>query len=145
MTIKRFIGGLLLAMLFSTAALAEEIAVIANSAFPKDALTATQIKDIYLGKVEIIGSERVKPIDQKDTHPLKKAFVGKILDMTIEDYKGYWMKRVFRDGGAPPAVKPSTEETISAVRDDKGAIGYVYAEEAKGKPGVRVVHVFIGF
>lgn len=119
------------------AAYADEIAIISNSAFPRSSLTTAQVKDIYLGKIEILDGVKIKPIDQKSA--LKKDFLSKILQLNDENYKSHWIKRVFREGGAPPAVKVSTDDVLSAVNEDKCAIGYISADEAKGKSGIKVL------
>jgi ABC-type phosphate transport system substrate-binding protein len=115
------------------------IAVIGGSSFPKDALSIGEVKEIYTGKMEIVGGTRLKPLDQKSS--VKSDFVEKAVGMSEDDYKSYWIKRVFREGGSPPAVKASSDDVISAVKEDKGAVGYVSEDEAKGKSGIRVLLV----
>lgn len=136
---KKIMAGFLISLFLSTAAHAGAIAVIANNSFSKSALTASQVKDIYLGKMEIVEGTKIQPIDHKDSEAIKKDFLGKTLNFSVSDYKGYWVKKVFKDGGSPPSVKGSADDVIKAVKEDKGSIGYVWEEDAKNIAGVKIL------
>lgn len=116
---------------------AAEVAVISGASFPKDALTSSEVKDIYLGKAEMLDGKRLKPVDLKGAG--KKDFLEKVVGLSEDEYKSYWIKRVFREGGSPPAVKNAADDVISAVKEENGMIGYVSADEAKGKGGIKVL------
>src|SRR5437660_1211162 len=45
---------------------AKELAIIADKTFPVDTITLSTLQEIYLGKKEIIGDVRLKPVDQRD-------------------------------------------------------------------------------
>lgn len=126
-------------VLIPLTAFAEGIAVISGSSFPKDSLSASDVKDIYLGKTALISGVKVKPLDQKAG--LKSDFLQKAVGMSEDDYKGYWIKRVFREGGNPPAVKTAADDIVSAVKDEAGSIGYISESEAKSKGGIKVLLV----
>lgn len=136
---KKTIAALAIVLLAASASWAKGIAVVANSAFPKDSLTAAQVKDIYLGKTGLLEGTKIQPIDQKDADSIKGDFLKKVLETTADEYKVYWMKRAFREGGTPPGVKNSSDDVINTVRDGKGSIGYVWEDETKGRSGVKVI------
>lgn len=135
---RKIIMGFFIVLVTAAASHAGGISIIANNSFSKTSLTMPQVKDIYLGKMEVIDGVRIQPIDQKEENT-KKVFLKKALDMSAEDYKGYWIKRVFREGGLPPAAKGSPEDVIKAVKDGKGSIGYVRDEDIKSKEGIKVL------
>ncbi len=122
-----------------SAAQAADIAIISGDDFPKNSLTAGQVKDLYLGNVEMIEGTKIFPLDQKDTDPIKKDFLKTVVGMSPDEYKSHWMKRVFRDGDAPPAVKNAAEEVTRGVREKKGTVGYIRKDEVKGKEGIKVL------
>ena len=137
---KRIIIGLLIIFLFYTDSLAgDRIAIIANHSFPKDSLTSSQIKEIYLGKIEIIDNIRIQSLDQKDSSPIKKDFLEKFIDFSIGNYKLYWIKKVFKEGGTPPTIKDSSEEIIKTIKEQKNYIGYVWEEEIKNIKDVKIL------
>ena len=116
---------------------ATEVAVITGASFPKDTMTSSEVKDIYLGKAEMLDGKRLKPVDLKGA--AKKDFLEKVVGLSEDEYKSYWIKRVFREGGSPPAVKNAADDVISAVKEENGMIGYISADEAKGKGGIKVL------
>ena len=139
-----FIVGILLTAATLADAFAAEIVIIANPAYPVQKIQLADLKKIYLGEKLYEGSMVLKPMDQADLNPIKKVFIEKVLVLSVEYYKGYWLKRVFREGSIPPAVKPSSREVIATVESETGAIGYVWAEEVGGKQDLKIllrVHV----
>lgn len=110
---------------------AKQLAIIAGKSFPVDTLTLDVLQDIYMGEKQIIGSVRLKPIDQRDNQPIKFQFLDRVLHLSRDGYITYWNNRLFREGGIPPIPKQNSEEVILTVEETVGAIGYVYSEEAK--------------
>ena len=135
---RKIIMGFFIVLVTAAASHAGGISIIANSSFNKNSLTMPQVKDIYLGKMEVVDGVRIQPIDQKE-ETIKQDFLKKTLDMSPDDYKSYWVRRVFREGGTPPSAKGSPEDVIKAVRDGKGSIGYVRDEDIKSKEGIKVL------
>ncbi|MEK6546004.1 MAG: hypothetical protein AABZ28_05695 [Nitrospinota bacterium] len=138
---KKIIIGLLIILLSYTNSIAEgdRIVIIANHSFPRDSLTSSQIKEIYLGKMEIIDNIRIQSLDQKDSSPIKKDFLEKFIDFSISDYKAYWIKKVFKKGRIPPTIKDSSEEIIKAIKEEKSYIGYVWEGEIKNIKDVKIL------
>jgi len=108
----------------------KEIAVISSKSFSADALTLEEVKEIYRGERQIIGGVRLKPIDQRDSQPIRAGFLGKVMNFSSDEYVTYWNNRLFREGGIPPIPKNNSAEVIGAVQDTDGAIGYVWLDEA---------------
>ena len=114
---------------------AKELAVIAGKSFPVDTLTLVALQEIYRGEKQIIGGDRLKPIDQRDTQEIKFLFLDTVLHLARERYITYWNNRLFQEGGIPPVLKKNSEEVILTVEEMVGAIGYVWLEEAKATKG----------
>jgi len=90
--------------------------------YPGLSLTADDIKSIYTGEKELAGSSKIKPLDNSAA---KSEFLSKALQLDAVKYDALWTKKSFRDAINPPAVKPSDEEVIAAVKATAGAIGYI--------------------
>lgn len=86
-------------------AIAEDIAVIVNENYPLSSTSPQEIKRIYLGEKQYEGSLKIAPVDQKDGSPIKQKFIEKVLSSDRESYKGYWIKRLFKEGTLPPGDK----------------------------------------
>jgi hypothetical protein len=117
---------------------ARELAIVANKMFPFDRLTTEAIKEIYQGEKTKEGSIKIQPFDQKDPS-IKKKFLKEILGTTPDGYNGYWMKRVFQEGGVPPVLKEGSSEILQQITRESGGIGYVWKSEAEGKPNVKIL------
>ena len=103
-----------------------ELAVISGKSFPADALTLEEVKEIYRGEKQLIGGQRLKPIDQRETQGIRNQFLNKVMNFSGDEYVTYWNNRLFREGGIPPIPKSNSAEVIAAVQETEGAIGYVW-------------------
>jgi len=124
----RFCSAAMLALLVSQGANAGDVIVISN---PGITISADEVKDIYLGEKQFAGSTRLVPVDNA---AVQSDFLSRFMQMNAAKYNGAWNKKTFRDGLAPPAVKPSDAEVIEYVKRTPGAVGYV-----GGPGGVNVV------
>ena len=85
-------------------------------------LSASDIREIYVGDMEFSGGLRLVPVDNQ---AVQAEFVARVLSMGLDRYNTLWTKKAFRDALNPPAVKPTDMEVLNFVRQNRGAIGYV--------------------
>lgn len=109
-----------------------DLFVISNSATQID---AGDIKDIYKGDKQFIGSTKLIPVDNG---PSQEAFLANVLKMDAPRYNTIWTKKSFREGLNPPSVKSGDTEVLDYVRKTPGAVGYV----GSSPNGVNVVHKY---
>ena len=88
---------LLLSGTFYASAYARELAIIANKDYPLNSISASAVKDIYLGEKTSEGGVKIKPMEQKD-EAIKKRFIEKVMGSTVDGYKAYWIKNSSRKG-----------------------------------------------
>ena len=144
MKLGTIFGSFLIVLCLLSATHAADIAIIAGDDFPKGSLTSAEVKDIFLGNMKMIEGTKVFPLDQKDSEEIKKEFMKRIIEMSVIWYNRYWTKRVFREGGTPPAVKGTQDEVIRGVKEKKGTVGYIWKDEAKGKDGIKILLTLSG-
>lgn len=113
------LASMLLAAAHSNLAAASDLYVIANASLT---LNADDVRDVYLGDKQIAGGTRLVPLDNAAQ---QKEFLERALKLDAAKYNSIWIKKGFRDGLNTPALKSSDAETISAVKSNPGAIGYV--------------------
>jgi hypothetical protein len=87
-------------------------------------LSATDVREIYLGEKEFSGPLRLVPVDNQAA---QAAFLAKVLSMNEQRYTSLWVRKSFREGLNPPLVMSSDREVMSFVRQTPGAVGYVSA------------------
>ena len=119
----------ILFLLASQGAIAGDIVVISHSG---TAVSADEIRDIFLGENEFAGGTKLVVIDNASA---QSDFLSKFMHMDIAKYNSIWTKKSFRDGLTPPAVKSGDAEVIEYIKRTPGAIGYVSTRPA----GVKVI------
>jgi ABC-type phosphate transport system substrate-binding protein len=100
-------------------ALAADIFVIANPAL---AISVDDVREIYLGEMQLSNGVKIVPLDNAS---LQKDFLEKVIRLDANKYGNVWIKKGFREGITPPAIKNSEAEVIGAVKATPGAVGYV--------------------
>ena len=120
---------LALAALWAPKAEAADFVVITH---PGLTLSADDIKDVYIGQMQMAGSIRLVPVDNG---PAQEAFLARVVRMEIGRYNTAWIKKAFRDGVSAPALKAGDAEVLEFVRRTPGAVGYIRVVAA----GVNVV------
>lgn len=118
------------------------VAFVAGAGFPVDRLGIEQVRDIYLGRTGIIGGIRIKPIDQRESQPIRKSVLAGLLGMSRDQYIEHWNLHLYRDGGFTPLLRPGSTEVLDTVREIEGAIGYVWLQEADGQQQVKILQTF---
>ncbi len=120
---------------------AEDIAVIANSGFPKDKVTLHYLRKVYLGQKVEEGGIKIVPLDNQKNNPVKRDFIGKVLSSTIGKYKAHWLKQIFREGKTPPKGVRNFQSMMNTTRKTRGAIGYLYVKDLKDQQGIKILHL----
>ena len=116
----------------ASSAHAADLYVIAN---PGTTVSASDVREIFLGEKQFAGSVKLVPVDNASA---QEQFLAKVMKMEAAKYTSSWTKKSFRDGVSPPAVKGSDADTIEFVKQTAGAVGYVSTSPA----GVTLVGKF---
>ena len=117
----------------------QTMVIIAGTSFPKDRLTIQALKAIYMGETQLLQDLRIHPVDQRENQPIRKRFLERVVQMTRDRYIDYWNLRLFRSGGFTPLLKNNSREVIETVQEQDGALGYVWLEEARDEPGIKIL------
>ena len=120
---------LALAALWAPKAEAADYVVITH---PGLTLSADDIKDVYIGQMQMAGSIRLVPVDNGAA---QEAFLARVVRMEVGRYNTAWIKKAYRDGVTAPALKAGDAEVLEFVQRTPGAVGYVRVVAA----GVNVV------
>ncbi|MGD0568983.1 MAG: TonB family protein [Candidatus Sulfotelmatobacter sp.] len=116
------------AISISPSALAVDIRVIANSSVKTDALSATELKRIYLEeKNSLDDGTHVEPVIQRGGR-VHKSFLQEYVGKSDDDLQTYYRTLVFTGKGSMPKELGSDAEVVAYVAKTKGAIGYVSAD-----------------
>ncbi len=103
----------------AAAANATDLYVICNARVP---LTASDVRDVFLGEKQFAGAVRLVPVDNSSA---QSVFLDKVLKMNAAKYSTTWTKKSFRDGINPPLLTGSDAEALAYVKRTPGACSYV--------------------
>jgi ABC-type phosphate transport system substrate-binding protein len=128
-----------LAGLGSAPARADEIVVVVNDRVAATSLTAEQVRAIFLGERHYWDGQRTFPVTYSDQTQIMRDFLSRVLGMDVNQYKSYWIKRIFREGDVPPSRAVSGAEVLRAVAGNAGGIGFVEVKDLGAAAGVHPV------
>jgi TonB family protein len=118
------------ALLIPSHCLASDVKVIANLSVQADAISADDLKKIYLQeKNSLRDGTHVEPVLTKSgaTHD---AFLREFLNVNDDALQIYYRTLVFTGRGSMPRTFNSDAEIVAYVARTKGAIGYVSADSS---------------
>lgn len=140
MALRRLLIACVVAAALPFAATAEEeLVVIANPSSGVDKLTRDEVIDIFLGRRRQLPSGiAAMPLDLPASSPEKAQFYRRLVGKELSEINAYWVRLVFSGRTQPPRQAQNTEEMMSLVNDNRGALGYV----GKSDVGPRVKIVF---
>jgi len=116
---------------------AADMKVIANPSVSASAVSADDLKDVFLENKDSLGGSHVDPVLEKGG-AAHEAFL-KVLGKSDSALQTYYRSLVFSGKGSMPRELTSDAEVAAYVAKTKGAIGYVSAEASA--PGTKVLEV----
>ena len=118
---------------------AADIKVIANPSVGASAVSAGELKGVFLiTKTSLGDGSHVEPVLEKGG-PVHEAFVKEYLGKTDSALQTYYRSLVFTGKGSMPKTLASDAEVAAYVAKTKGAIGYVSAGASAA--GVKTLEV----
>ena len=119
--------------------LAGEVKVIANPSVKADAISAADLKRVFLEeKNSLADGTHVEPVLGKDG-PVHTAFRQEYLGLSEDDLQTYYRTLVFTGRGSMPKALGSDAEVVAYVARTRGAIGYV--SSAASAEGVKTLAI----
>ena len=137
------IAGALLLASSARATAAEPFAVVANPSVQGTNVRRADLAAVFLKKVTRWGDGSMAiPVDQSGTSPVREAFSGTVLQMSVAAVVQYWQRQLMTAASPerPPTVKPTDAEVLAYVAKTKGAVAYVSAG-ANVPAGVKTLNV----
>ena len=124
--------------LWATRSEARDIAIIVHHDLNIESLSLEDVRKIYLGGTQFIEEKRLKPVDQNESEEIRPIFLQEVLRMSKSDYTKFWLHLVLQGGSNVPILRENSAAVVETIRRLKGAIGYVWADEALEVKGMKV-------
>lgn len=121
----RILLALLLSQLVVTAQ--AEIAVIAHVQNPLASLSESEVRKIFLGRLQLFHSSRTEilTLDQSVDSPTLATFYHAEMDMTPSQLSGYRAAYLFSGKGRIPEIENDDLSVLERVKATHNAIGYI--------------------
>jgi TonB family protein len=127
-----------LAIFVSRESLADNVKVIANSSVKADAISAADLRRVFLEEtIALADGSHVEPVLEKGGW-VHAAFL-EYLGITEDDLQTYYRTLVFTGKGSIPKELGSDAEVVAYVARTRGAIGYV--SSATSVEGVKTLAI----
>ena len=124
----------------SVSALAGNVRVIANPSVKAEAISAREIKSVFLEeRSSLRDGTHVEPVLSQGG-PAHAAFLREYLGQNDDALQNYYRSLVFTGKGSMPKALHSDEEVVAYVAKTRGAIGYVSSTAAVD--GVKTLAVY---
>ncbi len=125
-------------LLAGTAGRAAEVKVIANLSVPASAISADDLRSVFLETKASLDGAHAEPVLQKSggTHEM---FLKEYLGKTDAALQTYYRSLVFTGKASMPKTLASDADVVAHVAKTKGAIGYVGASAST--TGVKTLEV----
>ena len=124
---------------FLVMAFGDEYSVIVSKKLLITAVSAQEIRDVFLQKRHTIKDQKIIPINLVGQDDGRSAFESVVLGMDRNRLNAYWNKQHFA-GVNPPVTQPSYESVKSFVQNVDGAIGYIPSKMVDNT--VKVIYEF---
>ena len=113
------------------AAVAADIAIVANQDVPIDNLTFAELRKIVLGDRQFWSSNlRVTLLIRAPGARERDVMLKSVLQMSEAQFRQYWIGKVFRaESASAPKAVVSNEILLSLVNDIPGSVGFVDASQ----------------
>jgi TonB family protein len=124
----------------SVHALAGNVRIIANPSVRAEAISASEIKSVFLGERNSLrDGTHVEPV-LSTGGPAHEVFLKEYLGKSDDALQNYYRTLVFTGKGSMPKALRSDAEVVAYVAKTRGAIGYV--SSAATLDGVRTLAVY---
>jgi hypothetical protein len=129
-----------LTLLIATNASAN-FAVVANSSFPGESVSKSELTNIFSGSVTSFQGKKLAIHILPSTDPAAKALFDSI-GLNSSQFEQGWIEKALSGQANPPKKVQTVDEMLSAIGAKDGAIGFIPADAAgKATGSVKVIAV----
>jgi ABC-type phosphate transport system substrate-binding protein len=110
-----------------------EVVVVVSARSGVNALTESQVADIFLGRASYFPSgDEAVPLDLPDESPLRAAFYRDCTGKSSSQLRAYWSKLIFTGRAQPPRELADAGAIKHYLQTRPSAIGYIDRKDVDG-------------
>ena len=95
---------------------------------PISKLSQQEVAGIFLGQIQGLSGQALRPFDLPYDEPLRESFYRRIANLSMEQVQARWARSLFAGRASVPKVTASTQDALALVSERPEAI--VYVDEA---------------
>ena len=124
--LRSALAAMVLVISANSSALASEIVVVVSAKSQVTSLSASQVADIFLGKVSRFpdGNQAIA-IDQSEESTARELFYSQFTGKSAAQVRSHWSKIIFTGRGQPPRQVLNSSEAKRLVVENPNAIAYI--------------------
>ena len=104
---------------------ANEWVLVANKNFPIDTIDASDIKRLYLGKINQINVYTIDVLNQPLQKSITQDFIKQTTGMNDKSYLKWWLKQQIIGRGVPPKIMLSDTDVLERLKSNELTLGYI--------------------
>jgi hypothetical protein len=118
-----------------------DFVLVGGSGFPKNEISATTLKRLFLGHLSFLEGERIT-LHQIEGDSLK-SFCEKHLKVSLTNYERRWARRIFTGKGRVPRTFKDEGSMLKSLLEQEHGLGFVNRSTTLPE-GVRVINIIQG-
>jgi ABC-type phosphate transport system substrate-binding protein len=120
-----FMAGVLVLSL-TAGAFAQNFKIVVHRSNQTARLARSAVSDLFLKKtLKWADGTEAKPVDQKDSSPVRAEFTKVAHHKTARAVQSYWMAQIYSGRSVPPQEVSGDLAVLEWVQNNSGGIGYV--------------------
>ena len=125
---------------FAQASGAERVLVLVAAAESQiTAPTNEQVRNAWMGLPVKINGQLLEPLRNLAEPMADEVFLQKVMFMARRRYERNVISQVFHFGGTLPRRVDERDQLTIMLRNNPGAVTYLWADEAKDMPGIKIL------
>lgn len=116
---------------------AQEYLLILHPSNSATHISGAELKRVFNGRMKPLSGTKIVPINQVYTHSITGKLIQSTTDMSVEEYKTYWVQQQIKGKGTRPMLQKSDTAVKLMVASFPGAIGYI--TQGTEDPSVKVI------
>jgi hypothetical protein len=131
----------LLLLLAAAPAGARDLVLVVRADSPLADIDSISVRKLFMGFTVTAGGQALHAVRMTGDHDLERAFHQSVVGMSEAQYERRLLRMAVRQGRAVPVIAASSTELVALLRDNRLAVGCLWADQVHGRDDLRVVRL----
>ena len=131
----------ILLLLTTVAADARDLVLVVRGDSPVTEMDSLTVRKLFMGFTVTAGNQQLYAVRLVGDDSLESAFLQSVIGMSAAQYERRLLLMAVKQGRAAPSLADSSAKVIGAIREDRRAVGCLWADQLAGHSDVRIVRL----